>query len=80
MEARVAVAPMLRKRQRVQVPLALLCLDPDAPAPMLRSYNARIKLTFRTRVPGKCCYVRSDGAMARVAMTEAISLRLKTPS
>ena len=64
------------KRQRAPVARALLCLDPCAPAPTINAYNARLDLASRSGKRQKFQYVRSDGFMSRVIMTEAISLRL----
>ena len=64
------------KRDRGPVARALLCLDPCAPAPTINAYNARLDLTSRSGERQKYQYVRSDGVMSRVVMTEAIALRL----
>ena len=69
-----------RKRDRVPVARALLCLDPCAPAPTINAYNARLDLTSRSGKRQKCQYLRSDGLMSRVAMTEAIALQRRKQS
>jgi hypothetical protein len=66
------------KRPRISVTRGLLCVDPGAPRPTIRAYNARFDLTSRTGKLQQYQYARSDGAMSRVAMTEAIALHLKT--
>ena len=65
-----------RKRRRAPVARALLCLDPGASAPTITAYIARIELTSRRGKLQKYQYVSGDGVMSRVAMTEAIALRL----
>ena len=56
-----------------QIGSAIACLSP---APTINAYNARLDLTSRSGKRQKCQYLRSDGVMSRVVMTEAIALRL----
>ena len=65
-----------QERLKAAIARALLCLDPGAPAPTIHTYNARLELTSRKGELQKYQYVRSDGVMSRIVMTEAIALRL----